>query len=270
MEIYKTSGNLEPITTLGFGKKNLAGRSNEGRQIFFHQGGGRKLRYRIIDFRRILRDVPALVRRIEYDPNRTAAVAFLAYANETLSYILCPKDLKVNSVIYSCENLTVDGIHFMVPGSAHYLSNFAVGSFIHNLQVFSGAVAKYMRGFNASGQLLRKLDNEAVVKLKSGEHRLFPLNSIATLGTPSDGRTQLRIPGRKAGLSRHLNRRPNVRGCAMNPVDHPHGGGAAKGGTKRGVFSPWGKFSQGTKTAKYKLVSRTVVKSRHQAKKQNA
>lgn len=266
MEVSQTKSNLKnAFQGLSWSKKQLAGRNNRGRQTVFHRGGGRKLRYRVVDFRRVLHNVPALVRRIEYDPVRTARVALLSYANEILAYILAPKGLEPQAIVYACERQSVDGIYYLEAGSAHYLSNFAVGSFIHNIQTRMGAVATYMRAFNASAQLLRKSDRGVILKLKSGEHRLFPFDSIVSLGVPAEGRVLLREPTRRAGLNRNLGWRPIVRGCAMNPVDHPHGGGAGKGHTKRGVFSPWGKFSKGTRTAKYKLVNSAVIKSRRTA-----
>jgi len=209
--------------------------------------------------------MPAMVRRLEYDPNRNVTIALLAYFNETLAYIIAPKGLKVYDIIYTNETRQLDGIYFLTPGTSHFLSNFAVGSLVHNLQLRLGSCAQYMRSYNAAAQILRKHNSFAILKLKSGEHRTFSLRSLVTLGVPDQSRVDVRTPLRKAGLARRLNRRPIVRGCAMNPIDHPHGGGAAKGGTKRGVFSPWGKFSKGTRTAKYKQPSRYIVKSRRHA-----
>lgn len=245
-------------------KKELAGRNCSGRQVFFHRGGGRAVRYRVIDFCRLLRAVPAIVRRIEYDPNRTAGIALLSYTNEILAYILAAKGLKVDDIVYGSESYVGGELTFHRPGSSNYLGTFPVGAFLHGLQSAPERIAQYMRSQGSAAQLLRKDDRFVTLKLRSGEHRKFFADSIASFGVPGEGKEELqRFPLAKAGRARHLGRRPVVRGAAMNPIDHPHGGGEGKGSAKRGNYSPWGKFSKGTRTARHKLPSRFVVRARN-------
>jgi large subunit ribosomal protein L2 len=246
------------------GLKMSAGRNVQGRQTFFHQGGGLSHRYRYLDFYRQLRNIPAIVRRIDYDPVRTAAVALLSYANEILTYILAPQGLTVGAILRNCESRSLDDQYYFSVGSAHHLAKLPAGTFIHAVEPRPGRGATLLRAFNSAGQLLRRLvHNHAVLKLRSGEYRRIPASAIGVLGVPSRiEHKQRQNPLRKAGLNRRAGRRPIVRGCAMNPVDHPHGGNTS---SKFGSFTPWGKIAKWRPTARIRLSSRTVLQPRLRA-----
>jgi large subunit ribosomal protein L2 len=256
--------NLLNLKFLAVTKAQKAGRSRSGLQSFFHKGGGVKQKWRIVDYFRVLKNIPAVVKKISYDPSRSAPLALLAYKNEILSYIIAPKNLAVGQIIYSCDEVSLGNIHHFQPGSAHYLQKFPIGTFLHNISLSFNSLkgAQFVRSSGACAQVLRKSSQFVVLRLKSGEHRRFFGLTVATLGIPDTLPSSLR--SRKAGTSRKRGIRPTVRGCAMNPIDHPQGGGAAKSSGKRGAFSPWGKFSKGTKTAKPKLRSKFVIKLRYE------
>jgi len=254
-----------PVKNLLIAKNDKGGRDRRGVQSFFHKGGGVKQTWRVIDYFRSLKGIPAIVKSIQYDPFRTASIALLVYKNEILSYIIAPKNLLVGQIIYSCDSLSFVNVHHFQPGTAHYLGLFPIGSFLYNIHKTMTSLkgAQFMRSAYASAQVLRKSGNFVVLKLKSGEHRKFPAATIATLGIPLKNEIFCNRIG-KAGISRRLGIKPVVRGCAMNPIDHPQGGGAAKTSGKRGAFSPWGKFSKGTRTTKYKVRSKQIVKLRYE------
>jgi large subunit ribosomal protein L2 len=256
--------NKRNLRFLTVTKTQKAGRSRSGLQSFFHKGGGVKQKWRIVDYFRSLKNVPAVVKSIDYDPSRSAPLALLAYKNEILSYIIAPKNLSIGQIIYSCDEISLGNIHHFQPGSAHYLDKFPIGTFLYNihLSVSSLKGAQFVRSSGASAQVLRKSTHFVILKLKSGEHRKFFGSTVATLGIPD--RVAYSLRSRKAGTSRKIGIRPTVRGCAMNPIDHPQGGGAAKSSGKRGAFSPWGKFSKGTKTAQPKSRSKFIIKLRHE------
>jgi large subunit ribosomal protein L2 len=241
--------------------KSTAGRNNLGRQTFFHKGGGTKIRYKLVDFFRSLVNIPAIVRRIDYDPTRTAAIALISYSNEILSYIIAPQTLKVGSIITNKdERVAITNLLFK-PGYAHLLKLFPVGAFVHNIELRPSKGAQFMRAYNSSALVLRQMLGKTVLKLKSGEYRIFNNLSMATLGIPDNALHKKRQNViRKAGINRHFGKRPIVRGCAMNPVDHPHGGNTS---SKFGSFTPWGKVNKGPRTAAiFRLSRKNILKYR--------
>lgn len=242
------------------GWKNKAGRNYTGRKTFFHKGGGRKLRYRYVDFFRSLQNIAGIVRTIEKDPIRTAAIALICYANETLGYIIAPTGLRINQIIYSGDLTSINGLYYYNVGYAFPLNLIPAGVMVHNIEAQVGKGAQYMRAAGTAAQVLRTYADSAIVRFKSGEYRKLPGKAIASIGVPdafSFLNNQRVI--RKAGLNRYLNHRPVVRGCAMNPVDHPHGGNTS---SKFGSFTPWGKVSKGRRTSKYKRANPNVLRVR--------
>jgi large subunit ribosomal protein L2 len=242
------------------GWKNKAGRNYTGRKTFFHKGGGRKLRYRYVDFFRSLQNIAGIVRTIEKDPIRTAAIALVCYANETLGYIIAPTGLRVNQIVYSGDLTNVNGLYYYNVGYSFPLNLIPVGAMVHNIEAETGKGAQYMRAAGSAAQVLRTYADSAIVRFKSGEYRKLPGAATASIGIPDafsflDNQRVIR----KAGLNRYLNRRPIVRGCAMNPVDHPHGGNTS---SKFGSFTPWGKVSKGRRTSKYKRMNPNVLRVR--------
>jgi len=241
--------------------KSFGGRNNFGRQTFFHKGGGSKIRYKLIDFCRSLIHIPAIVRRIDYDATRTAAIALVAYSNEILSYIIAPQGLKVGHIIINQDEKVSIISSILKPGFSHLLKLFPVGSFVHNIELKPSCGGQIMRSYNSSAVVLRQMIGKTILKLKSGEYRLQNNRCIASYGVPDNvnhKKQQLII--RKAGINRHFGKRPIVRGCAMNPVDHPHGGNTS---SKFGSFTPWGKNSKGTPTAfQNRLSRRSILKKR--------
>ena len=201
-------------------KKN-AGRNKQGKITVRHQGGGNKIKYRIIDFKRNKLDIPAKVAAIEYDPNRTAFIALLNYADGEKRYILAPLDLKVGDTVMAGSNADIK------PGNALPLANIPVGTLIHNLEIKPGKGGQLVRSAGAYAQLMGKEGNYAQVRMPSGEYRKIPMNAMATIGTVGNtDHSNVRIG--KAGRKRHMGIRPTVRGVVMNPCDHPHGGGEGK------------------------------------------
>ncbi|PDO11312.1 MAG: 50S ribosomal protein L2 [Candidatus Reconcilbacillus cellulovorans] len=224
--------------------KKHAGRNNQGRITVRHRGGGHKRMYRIIDFKRNKDGVPGRVATIEYDPNRTAFIALIHYADGEKRYIIAPKGLKVGDVIMSGPDADIK------VGNALPLENIPVGTLIHNIELKPGKGGQLVRAAGTSAQLLGKEDKYAVVRLASGEVRRILKTCRATIGTVSNEDHELVNIG-KAGRSRWLGRRPAVRGSAMNPVDHPHGGGEGKAPIgRKSPVTPWGKPTLGYKTRK--------------------
>ena len=236
-------------------KKNKAGRNKQGKITVRHQGGGNKVKYRVIDFKRDKDGVPAKVAGIEYDPNRTAFIALLHYADGEKRYILAPLDLKVGDTILSGENADIK------PGNALPIKAIPLGTLIHNVEIKPGRGGQLVRSAGDSAQLMAKEGAYAQVRLPSGEVRMIPMNAKATIGTVSNpDNSNVRIG--KAGRSRHMGIRPTVRGVVMNPCDHPHGGGEGKSpvGLPAPV-TPWGKPALGLKTRKHKKYSdKKIVK----------
>lgn len=233
----------EPEKSLLAPLKKSGGRNNLGRVTSWHRGGGHKRRYRVIDFKRNKYDIPAVVDSIEYDPNRTARIALLKYVDGEKRYILAPDGLKVGDKIMSGVNAEIKA------GNALPLAKMPVGLTIHAIEMKELKGAQLVRSAGASAQLMAKEGKWAMIKLPSGEMRRIPINCYASVGQVSNI-DHMNISIGKAGRSRWLGRRPNVRGVAMNPVDHPMGGGEGKTSGGRQPCSPWGQQSKGLKTRK--------------------
>ena len=235
--------------------KNKAGRNKQGKITVRHQGGGNKVKYRTIDFRRNKDDIPAKVASIEYDPNRTAFIALLHYADGEKRYILAPIDLKVGDTVLSGENADIK------PGNCLKLRNIPLGTLIHNIEIVPGRGGQLVRSAGDAAQLMAKEGKNAQVRLPSGEVRLVSMDAKATIGTVGNvDHSNVRVG--KAGRTRHMGIRPSVRGVVMNPCDHPHGGGEGKSpvGLPAPV-TPWGKPALGLKTRKPKKYSdKKIVK----------
>jgi large subunit ribosomal protein L2 len=239
---------LEPI-------KRTGGRNNQGRLTCRHRGGGHKRMYRIIDFRRNKHDVPAKVASIEYDPNRSARIALLHYLDGEKRYIVAPDNLSVGDVISAGEKAEVK------PGNSLPLRRIPLGMTIHNIELRRGAGGRLVRGAGTSAQLMAREGKYAHVRLPSGEVRLVDAECYATIGQVGNLEHESIVLG-KAGRSRWLGRRPSVRGVAMNPVDHPMGGGESKSSGGRHPCSPWGVPAKGGKTRRKKSSDRMIVTSR--------
>jgi large subunit ribosomal protein L2 len=249
----------KPEKSLVKGKTKTGGRNNKGRITTRHIGGGHKQKYRMVDFKRRPNGA-ATVERIEYDPNRTAFIALIKYEDGTLSYILAPQRLNTGDKVESGEKVEVK------PGNAMPLKNIPVGTIIHNIEMKPGKGGQIARSAGGYAQLVGKDAGYAQVKLRSGELRLILGDCIATIGALSNADHQNQNFG-KAGRSRWKGIRPTVRGVAMNPVDHPHGGGEGKTSGGRHPVTPWGKPTKGAKTRSKKKVNKLVLRTRHQAKK---
>lgn len=236
--------------------KSKSGRNSQGRITSYNRGGGSKRLYRMVDFRRDKFDIPAKVASIEYDPNRSARISLIKYVDGEKRYILTPEELKLGDTVESGENVEIS------VGNALPLKNIPLGTFIHNIEVKPGAGGKLVRSAGAAAQVLAKEGNYAQIRLNSGEIRKILLSCMATVGRVGNPEHELVVVG-KAGRSRHMRRRPNVRGVAMNPVDHPHGGGEGKAtkGNPHPV-SPWGWITIGYKTRKNKRTNKYIIKAR--------
>ena len=233
--------------------KHKAGRNSYGHITVRHRGGGVKRQYRIIDFKRIKDNVPATVKAIEYDPNRTANIALLGYADGTKSYILAPKGLKVGMTVQSGPDADIK------VGNALPLKNIPVGTVIHNIELKPGKGGQLARSAGASAQLLGKDEKYVLVRLSSGEVRMVLATCRATIGTVGNDEHALLIKG-KAGRTRYAGQRPHVRGSVMNPNDHPHGGGEGKQPVGLpSPLSPWGKKTAGKKTRSHKARSNKFI-----------
>jgi large subunit ribosomal protein L2 len=251
-EITKTT----PERSLLAYKKKHSGRNNQGKITVRHQGGGNKVKYRIIDFKRNKLQVPAKVAAIEYDPNRSAFIALLHYLDGEKRYILAPVGLKVGDTVIAGEGADIK------PGNAMPLSAIPTGTLIHNLELRPGTGGQLVRSAGVYAQLMAKEGVFAQVRLPSGEIRKLPLNAQATIGTVGNtDHENIRIG--KAGRKRHMGIRPTVRGVVMNPVDHPHGGGEGKSPIGMpGPVTPWGKPALGLKTRKHKKYSNRLIVKR--------
>jgi large subunit ribosomal protein L2 len=224
-------------------KPNKAGRNNYGRVTTRHQGGGNKVQYRVVDFRRNKDGVPAKVAHVEYDPNRNARIALLHYADGEKRYILMPNRVKVGDTIQSGSGAEIR------PGNALPLRNIPVGTVVHNVELKPGAGGKMARSAGSSVQLVAKEGERATLRLPSGEMRMVPLACRATVGEVGNAEAELISIG-KAGRNRWKGKRPSVRGVVMNPVDHPLGGGEGKSSGGRHPTSPWGKKEGRTRKKK--------------------
>lgn len=236
--------NKKPEKSLTISLKKSTGRNSYGRITSRHRGGGVKRKYRIIDFKRNKDGIPAKVASIEYDPNRTANIALLHYVDGEKRYILAPEGLKVGAVVESGEHADI------VVGNALKLKDIPVGTNVHNIELKPGKGAQLVRSAGSEAQLMGKEGKFAQLRLPSGEFRLIHLECKATVGQVGNLTHELITVG-KAGRSRHMGKRPHVRGSVMNPVDHPHGGGEGRTPVGRPAPStPWGKPALGLKTRK--------------------
>ena len=238
-------------------KKKNAGRNSYGRITVRHQGGGNKVKYRIIDFKRA-NQTPATVVGIEYDPNRTAYIALVKHEDGQKAYIVAPNGLKDGDVIYSGADADIK------IGNTLPIANIPVGTFIHNIELYAGKGAQLVRSAGAQAQLMAKENGMAQVRLPSGEVRLINLNCKATIGQIGNIEHEIVRVG-KAGKTRHMGIRPTVRGSVMNPCDHPHGGGEGRSPIGRpGPVTPWGKPALGYKTRNKKArTNKYIVKRRN-------
>jgi large subunit ribosomal protein L2 len=237
-------------------KKRISGRNNQGRLSVRHRGGGEKAHYRRIDFKRDKFGVPARLATIEYDPNRSARIGLLHYRDGEKRYMLLPNGLKVGDVVVSGP-----GVEARV-GNAMPLQNIPLGTTIHNIELIPGKGGQIVRSAGTAAQLLAKEGDFATVRLPSGEMRRVPLRCIATVGQVSNLDHENQSLG-KAGRARHMGLRPEVRGVAMTPRDHPHGGGEGKSPTGMPPKTPWGKPAMGYRTRRGKTTSKLIVRSRH-------
>ncbi len=235
--------------------KKSGGRNANGRVTSRHRGGGHKRHYRMIDFKRDKPGIPARVASIEYDPNRSARIALLHYADGEKRYILAPLHLSVNDVVQSGPQADIK------PGNALPLSNIPLGTQIHNIELQAGKGGQIVRSAGTYAQLMAKEDRYALIKMPSGEVRMVLLNCQATIGQLGNVMHENIALG-KAGRKRWLGKRPKVRGVAMNPVDHPMGGGEGRSSGGRHPCSPWGMPTKGYKTRKNKSSDRLIVRKR--------
>ena len=251
-ELYKG----RPVKMLTEGLTSTGGRNNLGRVTARHKGGGAKRLYRKVDFKRNKWDVPATVERLEYDPNRTAFIALIKYEDGELSYILAPQRLAVGDTVISSKTADIK------PGNVLPLRNIPVGTIIHNIEMKPLKGAQMVRSAGCYAQLVGRDAGYAQIKLTSGELRMVPDACVATIGAVSNPDNMNQVFS-KAGRNRHKGKRPHVRGVAMNPVDHPHGGGEGKTSGGRHPVTPWGKKTRGPKTRKTKASDRLIVRRRN-------
>jgi len=245
----------KPVKALTEGLTKKGGRNATGRITARRIGGGHKRRYRIIDFKRRKFDVPATVERIEYDPNRTAFIALLKYQDGEQAYILAPQRLGVGDAVVASERADVK------PGNAMPLKNVPIGTIVHNIELKPGKGGQMARSAGTYAQLVGRDMAYAQIKLGSGELRLVRGECMATIGAVSNP-DQSNIKLGKAGRKRWLGKRPSVRGVAMNPVDHPHGGGEGRTSGGRHPVTPWGKPTKGRKTRSNKATDRLIIRRR--------
>lgn len=255
-EITKTT----PEKSLCVSKKKHAGRNNQGKITVRHHGGGNRQKYRIIDFKRNKDGIPATVKTIEYDPNRTANIALIAYVDGQKAYILAPEGLKVGQKIMNGPEAEIE------TGNCLPLENIPVGTQIHNIELQPGKGGQLVRAAGNAAQLMAKEGKYATLRLPSGEMRMVPIKCRATVGVIGNGEHALVNIG-KAGRKRHMGIRPTVRGSVMNPNDHPHGGGEGKTSVGRpGPCTPWGKPALGLKTRKKNKQSNKMIIRRRDGK----
>ena len=249
-----------PERSLTVSLKKNAGRNAQGKITVRHRGGGSKRKYRIIDFKRNKDGVPATVKSIEYDPNRTANIALIAYADGQKAYILAPEGLKVGQKVMNGADAEI------AVGNCLPLENIPVGTQIHNIELMPGKGGQLVRAAGNSAQLMAKEGKYATLRLPSGEMRMVPIGARATIGVIGNGEHALVNIG-KAGRKRNMGIRPTVRGSVMNPNDHPHGGGEGKTSVGRpGPCTPWGKPALGLKTRKKNNKSNKMIVRRRDGK----
>ena len=245
----------DPHAALLDSKSKSGGRNNAGRITTRHRGGGHKQRYRIVDFKRNKLDVPAKVERIEYDPNRSAHIALLLYADGERRYILAPKGIKAGDEVRNGSKAPIKA------GNAMPMSFIPVGTLVHNVEMKPGKGGQIARSAGSSVQLVARTGDHATLRLRSGEMRRVPADCMATIGEVGNPEHSLRSLG-KAGASRWRGKRPTVRGVAMNPVDHPHGGGEGRTSGGRHPVSPWGTPAKGFRTRSNKRTDGMIVRRR--------
>jgi len=258
---YQTYSTFEEITSTEPEKsltkpvKKTGGRNNAGRMTSRHRGGGHKRKYRVVDFRREKTDIPAKVKTIEYDPNRSARIALVSYADGEKRYIVAPADLKVGDPVITSAAADIK------PGNAMALRNVPLGSLIHNIELRPGKGAQMVRSAGTYAQLMAKEGPYAQVRLPSGEVRKVHIECKATIGQVGNV-THEGVSIGKAGRTRWLGQKPRVRGVAMNPIDHPMGGGEGKTSGGRHPCTPWGVPTKGYKTRKNKTTDKYIIKKR--------
>ncbi len=250
----------KPVKTLTRGLTKSGGRNNQGRITVWWRGGGHKRKYRIVDFKRRKFGVPAVVERLEYDPNRTAFLALLKYEDGELAYILAPQRLQSGDRVIADERVDVK------PGNASPIGNIPVGTIVHNVELKPGKGGQLARAAGTYVQIVGRDGDYTQLRLGSGEIRVVRSECMATIGAVSNPDHQNVSLG-KAGRSRWLGRRPHVRGVVMNPVDHPHGGGEGRTSGGRHPVTPWGKPTKGRRTRRNKKTDVFIIRSRHLAKK---
>ena len=246
----------DPVKALTKGLTKSGGRNNRGRVTARRRGGGHKRRYRIIDFKRKKFDVVATVKRLEYDPNRSAHIALVKYDDGEQAYILAPQRVGPGDTVVASEKVDVQ------PGNAMPMRNIPVGTVIHNIEMKVGKGGQIARSAGTYAQLVGKDSGYALLKLGSGEQRMIRAECMATIGAVSNP-DQKNINLGKAGRKRWLGKRPQVRGVAMNPVDHPHGGGEGRTSGGRHPATPWGKPTKGKRTRSNKRTDRLIMRRRH-------
>tara|TARA_B100000686_G_scaffold354289_1_gene463763 strand:+ start:961 stop:1794 length:834 start_codon:yes stop_codon:yes gene_type:complete len=250
----------KPVKALSEGLKKTGGRNNKGRITARRRGGGHKRLFRRVDFKRVKIDVSATVERIEYDPNRSAFIALLNYEDGERGYILAPQRLQAGDVVIAADRADIK------PGNAMPMENMPVGTIIHNVEMKPNKGGQIARAAGTYVQLVGKDSGFAQLKLSSGELRMVPSGCMATVGAVSNSDNQ-NINLSKAGRKRWLGKRPEVRGVAMNPVDHPHGGGEGRTSGGRHPVSPWGKPTKGARTrSKKKKSDALIMRRRHRNK----
>jgi large subunit ribosomal protein L2 len=258
---YRTVSDFSDITKAEPEKSLLAphrstgGRNNRGRMTARHRGGGHKRRFRVIDFKRNKRDIEARVAAIEYDPNRSARIALLHYVDGEKRYILAPKGLEVGATVVAGENAPFN------PGNTLPLGRIPLGTLVHNIELKPGRGGQMARSAGSYAQLMAKEGDYVTLRVPSGEVRMVHATCAATIGEVGNAEHENIVLG-KAGKSRWLGRRPHVRGVAMNPVDHPMGGGEGKSSGGRHPCSPWGQPAKGKKTRGHKPSDRFIVRRR--------
>jgi len=245
-----------PEKTLTKSKNRISGRNNSGRITTRHKGGGHKRLYRVIDFKRSKFDIEATVKRIEYDPNRSANIALVEYKDGELSYIIAPKGIKEKNKIISSSKAAIK------PGNSLPLSEIPQGTEVHCIEMKPGKGAQLIRSAGTTARIVAKEGRYATLRLSSGEMRKILLTCRASIGVISNEQHNLRSLG-KAGAKRWRGVRPTVRGVAMNPVDHPHGGGEGKTSGGRNPVTPWGMPTKGYRTRKPKASDKLIVKRRY-------
>ena len=250
----------KPVKKLTEGLSKKGGRNNTGRITARRRGGGHKRAYRLVDFKRRKWDVPATVERLEYDPNRSAFIALVKYEDGELAYILAPQRLAPGDTVVAGERVDVK------PGNAMPLMSIPIGTIIHNVEMKQGKGGQLARAAGTYAQLIGRDRGYALIRLSSGEQRSVRAECMATVGAVSHPDNQ-NIKLAKAGRKRWLGKRPSVRGVAMNPVDHPHGGGEGRTSGGRHPVTPWGKPTKGKRTRANKATDKFILRSRHERKK---